>query len=64
VNAKQQSSRPSRVAAIRFALWLALMVAAAGVVLVAGVGVGLIAGGVATAAVLYFVVDADGGTPT
>jgi len=42
------------------ALWVSLMVAAGGVWLLAGLGWALIGGGVSTAAVLFFLVDADG----
>ena len=41
------------------ALWASLMVAAAGVWLVAGPGWALIGGGVSTAAVMFFLVDLD-----
>lgn len=59
--------RPSRLTVVRVALWLALMVLAAGVALLvthaaglfAGAGAGLALAGALSAAVLYFVVDAE-----
>jgi hypothetical protein len=59
--------RPSRLTVVRVALWLALMVLAAGAALLvsnaagllAGSGAGLALGGALSAAVLYFVVDAE-----
>lgn len=59
--------RPSPAALVRVALWLSLLVVAAGVAvlvaaaagLVEGVGAGLVSAGVLTALVLYFLVDVD-----
>lgn len=49
-----------RLALVRVGLWVSLMVAAVGVWLVTDqVGAGLLAAGVASAAVLFFVVDTE-----
>jgi hypothetical protein len=51
---------PSRAAVVLLALWSSLMVAAVGLAMLTGaLGLGLTAGGVFTAAVLYLGVDVD-----
>lgn len=52
-----------RLALIRWALWVSLMVAATGLWLLTGQpGAGLLAGGLGSAAVLFFVVDTERAT--